>query len=54
MSTIKILEQLVKEFPLKDLKLSQVFALHNAKACIDKHREKLQSKHKPRLTDRGS
>lgn len=52
MSSIKILKRLVQEFPRKDLKLTQVFALDAAKAHLEAHRKKLESK--TRLTDRDS
>jgi hypothetical protein len=59
MSTIKVLELLIKEFPRENLKLRQVFALHNAQACLDTHRKKLEERRrklnsKARLTDRDS
>ena len=52
MSTIKILELLVKEFPRKDLKPTQVFALDAAKEHLEDLRKTLESK--ARLTDRDS
>jgi len=51
-STVKIIERLVKEFPRKDLKPTQVFALDAAKEHLDALRRKVESK--ARLTDRDS
>lgn len=52
MSTVKILERLIREFPRKNLKLSQVFALDAAENHLEEIRKKIKSE--ARLTDRGS